>query len=316
MSKITAINKLQLAQEATLGTPDTLDIQPNGIDVKFSPKVEVEQIKTKSGSTMPALYSFVKKRWGEGEFSGYLDYNRAMLWFDGMFGYDASSPHTYLSSPDWVDESPKGLTAAFGQTGAIYTASGILPYSLKISANAGEPWNFVYSWFSLDPVADGGSFEALSTDVPELVHGYETALYMDEDLDATIGTTARADVAFSFEANITADHKPVWHLGDQAPDSYRSGVWGGSLKLVLEADATAVDSIGDILDAADTGKGFTIRLQATDGTNTLKLDFCGVCVAPPNLLSDTDGIVSYELNLVPQVNDTYGGCWGAELTIA
>ena len=31
---------------------------------------------------------------------------------------------------------------------------------------------------------------------------------MDEDLDATIGTTARADVAFSFEANITADHAP------------------------------------------------------------------------------------------------------------
>jgi len=314
MTYIPSLNKLQLAQEAVIGTPATLDIQPAGLEARITPKNEVIQVPMKDGTTMPANYSYVKKRWSEVSISGLLDYNRAMVWLDAMFGVDATSPHTYLSTPGSA-VTPKSLTMAFGQTGLIYQVAGIVPYSLKFSSGDGSPWQFSLDGFG-KAVTDGASFEALTTDVPELVHGYETALYMDEDLDATIGTTARADVAFQFEANITADHQPVWHLGDQVWDSVRQGKWGGSYKITMEADATNADSIGDILDAANTGKGFTIRNQATDGTNTLKLDFCGVCVQAPNLLSEMNGIVTYELELAPQYNSVYGGCWGAELTIA
>ena len=59
-----------------------------------------------------------------------------------------------------------------------------------------------------------------------------------------------------------------------------------------------------------------IRQQATDGTNTMKLDFCGVCVEPPKLITELDGVVSVELNMVPQWNSVYDSCWGAEVTIA
>lgn len=314
MTYIPSINKFQMGQEGTFRTPATPDMQPIGLQLRITPKVEVEQLQTKNASTMPAEYSFVKRRWSEGVISGPLDYNRAMVWLDGMFGYDGTSPHTYLSDPD-AAVTPKGLTVVYGQTGLIYQVAGIVPYSLKFSAESGKPWMFEYNFFGL-PVTDGASFEALTSDVPELVHGYETALYMDEDLDATIGTTARADIAFKFEAEIKADHKPIWHLGDQAWDSIVQGRWGGSYKITMEADATNLDSLGDILDAANTGKGFTIRNQATDGTNTLKLDFCGVAVKPPNLLTEQEGVVTIELELAPQYNSVYGGCWGAELTIA
>jgi hypothetical protein len=314
MTYIPSLNKLQIGQEGTYLTPATPTIQPNGLQIRVTPKVEVEQVDSKDGSTMPAKYSFVKRRWSEVEISGPLDYNRAMLWLDGMFGYDATSPHTYLSDPD-AAVTPKGLTFVYGQTGPIYQVAGYVPYSLKITGATGEPLRFVSSGFA-DAVTDGASFEALTTDTPELVHGYETALYMDEDLDATIGTTARADVAFRFEWTVSADHKPVWHLGDQRFDSIRQGKWGGSQMLVLEADATALDSLGDILDAANTGKGFTTRLQATDGTNTLKLDHCGVAQTAPPIITDEDGIVTVEFATVPQYNSVYGGCWGAELIIA
>jgi len=314
MTYIPSLNKLQLGSEGTLGTADTLDIQPAGLEARITPKNEVEQIDMKDGTTMPSNYSFIKKRWSEVNISGLLDYNRTMFWLDSMFGEDASSPHTYLSTPA-AAVVPKSFTAAFGQTGLIYQVAGCIPYSLKFSADSGSPWNFEWNGFS-KPVTDGASFQALTTDVPELVHGYETAMFMDAGLGATIGTTARADIAFSFEANITADHKPIWHLGDQVWDSVVQGKWGGSYKLVMEADATNIASIGDIIDAADTGVGFTIRQQATDGTNTLKLDFCGVCVSAPTILSEMNGVVTYELNLVPQYNSVYGGVWGAELTIA
>jgi len=315
MTYIPALNQVQLGQEATFKTPQTPNIAPGSLtNVVITPKVEVEQIETMQGSTMPSKYSFVKKRWSEVLIEGYLDYNRAMLWLDGMFGYDGSSPHTYIADED-AAVVPKGLTMVFGQTGLIYQVAGIVPRELTFSCKTGEPWRFSYKAFGL-PVTDGASLETLTIDVPELVHGYETALYMDEDLDATIGTTARADVAFEFEAKITANHEPVWHQGDQAWDSIRQGKWGGSYKITMEADATNLDSLGDIIDATDIGKGFTIRNQATDGTNTFKLDHCGVCLDPPEIIRDYEGVVSIELPLVPQHNSVYDSCWGAELTIA
>ena len=84
----------------------------------------------------------------------------------------------------------------------------------------------------------------------------------------------------------------------------------------MEADATNLDSLGDIIDAANTGKGFTIRQSVTDGTNTLLLDFCGVCVDAPKLITEYEGVVTVELDMVPQWNSVYDSCWGATLTIA
>ena len=313
MTYIPALDKLQLYSEAAFMTPQNTDIQPAGLEIKITPQVETVQIPTK-GSTMPAKYSYVTRRWATGNISGPLDYNRAMLWLDGMFGYDASSPHTYISDED-AAVVPRGITAVFGQTGLIYQIAGIVPTNLKISGSNNGPWMFDYGFFSL-PVTDGATLQALTEDVPEFVHGYETTLYLDEDLDATMGTTARADIAFTFEANITADHAPVWHMGDQAWDSVRQGKWSGSYKLVVEADATALDTLGDILDAANTGKGLTIRQTATDGTNTLELDFAGVCLIPPVIPTAIDGVVTIEFDMVPQWNSDYDGCWGADLIIA
>ena len=316
MTYIPALNQVQLGQEATFKTPQTPTILPTGLSkVIVTPKVEVEQIKTLAqGTTMPAKYSYVKKRWSEFIIEGLLDYNRAMVWFDSLFTADASSPHTYKADED-AAMTPKGITMVFGQSGLTYRTAGMVINNLKLSCASGGPWKYSAKGFGL-AVTNGASLESLTEDVPELVHGYETTLYMDEDLDATIGTTERADVSFTFEANISNGQEPVWHQGDQVWDSIRQGQWGGSYKLVMEADATNLDSLGDILDAVDVGKGFTIRNQATDGTNTLKLDFCGVVISPPQLPSEKDGVVTVELDMVPQWNSVYDSCWGAELTIA
>ena len=315
MAYIPTLDAVQFYREAVFMTASTPTIQPGSLTkVVITPKVEVEQIPTMQASTMPAKYSFVKRKWSDVSIEGWLDYNRAMLWLDGMFGEDASSPHTYAADED-AAVTPKGLTMVFGQTGLIYQVAGLVPRELTFSCKTGEPWKFAWNGFGL-AVTDGASLAALTTDVPELAHGYETSLYVDEDLDATIGTTARADVAFEFEAKITANHEPVWHQGDQAWDSVRQGKWGGSYKLKIEADATGLDTLGDIIDATDTGKGLTIRQSVTDGTNTLLLDFAGVCVDPPEIPSEFEGVRTIEFDLVPQWNSDMDSCWGATLTIA
>lgn len=315
MTYIAELDKVQFGQEAAIGTPVNTTFQPEGLtNVLITPRVQVQQLQTKQGSTMPSKYSYVTKRWAEVLIEGVLDYNRAMVWLDNLFAVDATSPHTYIADED-AAQTPKGLTMVFGQTGLIYQVAGIVAQSLKFACDGADPWTFSLKGFGR-AATDGATLQSLTTDVPELVYGYETALYMDEDLDATIGTTARADVAFSFEQEMISGTTPLFHQGDQEWDSIKAGRWGGSLKQTIEADATALDSLGDIIDAANNGKGFTIRNQATDGTNTLKLDFCGVALSAPVIPSDFEGARTIEFDLVPQWNSVYDSCFGAELTIA
>ena len=186
---------------------------------------------------------------------------------------------------------------------------------MNISGDSNSAIKFAYNFFGTD-VSDGATFAAVSVDTPDWCLGHHGSIYIDEGAGATMGTTVLADTLFKFDANITSNKEPVWHMGDQKPDSYRNGKWGGSMKLVLEGTAVTLGHFGDIIDATATQKVYNIRLSFTDGANTLELDFCGTCEQPPNVTTDLDGVVTVELNLVPSYNTVYAGCWGADLIIA
>jgi hypothetical protein len=315
---IPSLHKLQVGLEAAVGDGAATTIQPAGItNFRIDPKVEVEQIKDKRGSTMPAVDAFVKRRWSEGVIEGMVDFNRAYIWFDGMFGKatPVGDDRTYLGSLDWAAEVEQSLSLKYGQTDLIYHAAGVLPKELKISGASGEPWKFSYNFFGRS-ATDGASFAALSDDVPEWCKGAHTTVYIDEGLDATAGDTPMTNIGFRFEATITCEREPVWHLGNQEWDAYKRGKWGGSLSLVLEADATMLAALGDILDATVTPMSYAVRIEGDDGTNVIQLDFVGTVVIPPTLIQDSDGIVTVELALAPQYGSDLLSCWGGLVTIA
>jgi len=320
MTYIPSLHKVQIGLETAYGDGAVGSIQPPGIiNLRLDAKVEAEQLIDKRGTTMPAHESFVKRRWSEGSIDGYLNYQEAYIWLDGMFGEatPAGGVYTYSGSANWSTEVEQSVALYYGQTGALYTVAGVLPSELKISGATGEPLRFAYNFFGL-PVTDGATFEDLSDDAVEWCMGTHTTIYLDEGDDAAPGTTEMEDVAFRFDASITANRKPVWHMGNQEPDSYSVGKWGGTVSLVFEADATILAHLGDVIDATVTPKSYAVRIRTTDTANTLDLDFVGTVVTPPVIITDDDGIVTVEMNLVP----TYGShadilsCWGAKLTVA
>lgn len=317
MTYIPSLNKVQIGLESTYNDGAAATIEPAGITViNINPQVEVEQLMDKRGDAMPAHDAFVKRRWSEGAIEGYLDYNRAYVWLDGMFGKATPDGGVYTYSGSTTGASgEQSLALYYGQTDLIYKAAGVLPSELNISGATGEPLNFRYSFFG-QPASDGASFTVLTADTPEFAFGYDTTIYLDEGLDATVGSTEMTDIGFRFNATINNAREPVWHLGNQAPDTYKIGKWGGSLELVLEADATMLVHLGDILDATDTPKSYAVRIRSTDGTNTLDLDFVGTAVVAPTVITDEDGIVTVELRLVPQYGTTMETCWKAQLTVA
>ena len=325
MTYIPSVHTIQMAQEAVYGDGTVGAIQPPGIlNFRVDPKVEAEQLMDKRGSSMPAHESFVKKRWSEGLIEGYVNYQEIYYYLDAMFGLATATTggiRTYTGNVDWITEveqaiTEKSMSIRYGQTGLLYLVEGVLPYELNISGGDGA-LKFSSRFFGR-PAEDGASFEALSDDVVEWAFSHHSAIYIDDGADAAPGTTPMTDIGFSFEANITSNKKPVFHLGNQEHDAWRNGKWGGSMKLVLEADATLLADVGDIIDATVTPKSYAIRIRTTDAANVLDIDFVGTVVSPPVLIPDQDGIVTVELNMVPTYGSNAGilSCWGAELTIA
>ena len=315
MTYIPSLEKLQIGIEAVYGDEATDTIEPAGItSFKITPKVETVRIPSKRGDTMPAWDNFVTKRWCEGSVEGFLDYENFNIFLDSMFGYDATSPHVYISQLDWGTDE-KSMSFRYGQTGALYLAGGILPTSLKVFGDSNSAIKYNMGFFGTD-VSDGATFASLTADTPDWCLGHHGSIAIDEGVGATMGTTTLDDTMFSFEWAPTSNRAPVWHMGDQVPDSYRNGKWGGSLKLVLEGTAVTLGHFGDIIDATYVQKTYNVRMTFTDTANTLELDFAGVCESPPLVSTNLDGVVTVELNLVPSYNTVYAGCWGAELNIA
>ena len=318
MTYIPSTHLVQIAPEAVYGDGSAATIQPPGItNFRVDPRVEGQQLNDKRGTTMPSHESFIKKRWSEGIIEGFLNYNEFYLYLDGMFGLaneETGGVRTYLGTLDWATEVEKSLAIRYGQSGLLYLVEGVLPYDLHISGATGEALKFSNRFFAR-PAEDGASFASLSDDVVDWAFGYHSVIYFDAGEDATPGTTPMTDLGFRFEAKITANRKPVWHMNNQEHDSWRPGKWGGSMKLVLEADATLLAHVGDILDETTTPKAYAVRVRTTDGSNVLDIDFVGEVITPPVLIPDEDGVVTVELDLVPKYGSTLTSCWGVELTI-
>ena len=319
MAYIPSLHKIQYGIEAAYGDGAAGTIQIPGItNIRVDPKVENEQLPDLRGDTMPSHEAFVKRRWAEGDIEGHINYQEFYLYLDGMFGEatPAGNVRTYLGSLDWDPEVEASISLRYGQTGLIYMVPGVLPYELRITGASGEPAKFSYRFFG-HPVEDGAAFAALTDDVVEWAMGHHSQLYLDDLRTAMPGTTPLTDLGFRYEIAIRANRKPVWHLGDQEHDSWRNGKWGGSWKMVLEADATRLGYIGDIIDATATPRTYAASLRITDASNILDVDFVGTVITPPRLIPDSDGVVTVELDMVPSYGSNAGfkSCWGAEITI-
>jgi len=323
MTYIPSINKVQISEEAAYGDGAAGTIQMPGItNIQVDPKVEAEQLMDMRGTAMPAHEAFVKRRWSEGILEGFVNYQEFYHYLNGMFGEAtvAANVRTYIAHLDWINVVEQAVTEQshalrYGQAGLIYLVEGVLPYELRVAGGDGA-LTFGYRFFSR-PAEDGASFAALSDDVVEWAFSHHSVLYLDDGISAAPGTTPMTDLGFRFDAVITANKQPVWHLGNQEHDSWRNGKWGGSMKLVLEADATLLGYVGDIIDATATPRSYAVRIRTTDGSNILDIDFVGTVVTPPVLIKDSDGVVTVELDMVPQygTNAGFKSCWGAEITI-
>jgi hypothetical protein len=197
-------------------------------------------------------------------------------------------------------------------TDGVYRATSALLRTLNIKGERAGPWTF-----SADLIAKsidaGGSLAALSDRAVTLVASAETALYVDA-WGGTIGTTAVATTAFSFELNIDTKRTLKHYLGSLTPGGFAHGsAWEATLSIVMEFNATSKAFVDAMLSGSTLFQR-QVRLKATNGTNIFQLDFAGTQDGAPQIFDDEDGVSTVEIKLKALYNSTLGAWMKASVT--
>lgn len=123
----------------------------------------------------------------------------------------------------------------------------------------------------------------------------------------TMGNTAIATSAFSWELTINANRQYRSYLGGCTPAAWNDQKWGGQLKLSLELNTTTDDYLTAMLAATNTILERQIEISYTNGTDDLlEVQFAGHTMSAPQLFQDRNGVLSYDLVFDGVYNSAFG----------
>jgi len=289
-----SLEEVQIGVEAVWGDAAAQTIGMAGItNVKMTPKIEASHIPTKMASTVPGYLAVINKLSGEATVDGIVTYTQFKEWLNAMFAVDAATPFAYIAA--LAPAAPQSLNLMYGQSGLCYGMAGALADSLTIRGDNNGPLTFSEHFVGKAPVALARV--ALTPPAVLVAQGGTTVLSIDPIATAH-GTTPLALTAFSFEALMTNSRSVVWHMANMNPDNYKHGVWGGSLKLVLEMTAATKAYLTAALANTTEPSGYNVRLVTTGtGTAALTFDWSGHLLKTPEMFTDKDGVTTCELEL-------------------
>jgi hypothetical protein len=319
MTNIFDLFDVRMGKESTdaWGTAVAQSVKLMGIeDISFTPLVTSMQIQDRRGSLQPGFQSVVQTISGTGSISGWVNYEDLPYWFDGIFGTASPVTDTDVYQYDYVGATSDApsfshWSLAYGDdSDDIYALFGATVQSMNISGATGEPLTYSVEFLGKEVSTDTFDSDAESDRTVTYAMGDHVDLWIDPASDAA-GTTAVANKAFSFSLDINTNREAVTHLGNQSPDKVREGRPEGALNLTLELDSDTAAYMDSIINTTTTTYERVIRLKAstTDAAALpvhAQIDFNGVVLEAPQMWTDQDGVVSYDI--------TFTGQYGATLT--
>jgi len=316
MTKIPDLYSVQMGTEdSDFGSTVAPTVKLMGVtDWKIKPFVESAQADEVKGSLAPGYISNLQQVHGEASLSLLLGYDDAPYWLNGLFGKATATADTEYTraytAPLNTYDSDLAAISIFDLVGAeasattdAYTLSGGVLQKAVIKGETGAPLTIDLDFIGKQVEQD--EQDATKTDrAVTFVMGDHVSLYIDPDTDA-VGTTPIASTFFSFELTLDTKRGLVYHLGALTPDGYRDAKWTGMLKLVLEVNSTTKAYL-DALLAASGVPAKVVRIKAASGVNVLQFDFNGVILKTPDIVTDKDGVATYEFELTGQYGTALG----------
>lgn len=301
MAKTTDLQSIQMGKETTWGTIVAPTVEVPGIqEFSIQPEVTVEEFPSLQGLA-PNYDVEVVMTMATATATSLVDYNSLQYWFESLIKEvtpTGMGPYEYEYLPDLNSQPSRAeYTILYGDADSAYSIVGALVNSMTISGSSGEALSMDLDFVGQHAVSD--SQESVSvTQTTSIATAAQTTISMD-DLDSSddYGTSSIGCTAYSFEVTLNSNTAMVNGLGQIYPCDYFSTRWEATLGLTLEFPGGSSEA-ADLLDAMDGTAPSTVKKQiqinATDGTNSLVIDFAGVLMSAPEIWGDENGVTTLE----------------------
>jgi hypothetical protein len=231
-------------------------------------------------------------------------------WLDSLFSEDESpggtGPYTRAyAAPLTSEASPVFMTLQWGQTDEVWQMQDASVASLTLSGSSNGGVSVGGSL--IGGKVGAGTLASLSdrTGLTRMT-GCMAALAIDA-WAGTMGATAVASSAFSWELTINANRQYRSFLGECTPTAWNDGKWNGQLRLSVELNNTTDDYLIAMLAATNTILERQIEISYTNSTDDLlEIQFAGHTMSAPQLFQDRNGVMTYDLVFDGVYNSTFG----------
>lgn len=301
----TAHNVLQRAKQTAFGTVNataTAKLQNVG-SFALTPELQTRQLDQLRGTLAPthdtALDMYMSNATFEVPDETFEDIN---YWFDSLFSAATPSglgPYTRAyAAPLTAVAAPSFMTLQWGQAGKVWQMmdASVATLTLSGSNNTG----IQVGGSLIGGHAGAGTLAALSDRTGlSRITGCQAALAIDTWGSAVGGTTI-VDSAFSWELTINSNRQYRAYLGECTPSAWNDQKWNGQLRLSLELNDTTDNYLNTMLAATNAILEHVIQIEYDNGSagaanRKLTINFAGHTMSAPQLFTDRNGVVSYDL---------------------
>lgn len=308
---LNAHNVLQRAKQTAFGTANataTAKLQSVS-SFALTPELETRALDQLRGTLAPTHQTVLDRYASNATFEvadeTFEDLN---YWLDSLFSAATPSgtgPYTRAyAAPTTAAISPTFMTLQWGQTNEVWQMQDASLTTITMSGTNNGGIQVGGSLIGGKVVA--GALESL----PERtgltrVTGCMAALAIDA-WAGTMGATAIASSAFSWELTINANRQYRGYLGDCTPTTWNDQKWSGQLRLSLELNDTTDDYLIAMLATANAILERQIEISYTNGTDDLlEIQFAGHTMSAPQLFQDRNGVMTYDLVFDGVYNPTF-----------
>ncbi len=304
---LNAHNLLERGQQSAFGTANavaTAKLQSVG-SFALTPELQTRSLSQLRGTLAPAHQTALDMYMSNATFEvpdeTFEDIN---YWFESLFSAATPTtgenlPHTRAyAAPTTAEATPKFMTLQWGQTGKVWQMNDASIATLTLSGanNTG----IQVGGSLIGGKAITGALQSLADRTGlTRVTGCQASLAIDA-WDGTVGATAVASSAFSWELTINPNRQYRAYLGSCTPTAWNDQNWAGQLRLSLELNNTTDDYIKAILAAASTILERQIQIKysndaAAAARRELTIQFAGHAMEAPQLFQDRNGVTTYDL---------------------
>jgi len=299
---LNAHNVLQRGKQtgfATANTTATAKLQ-NVSSFALSPDLQTRALDQLRGTLAPT-HQTVLDHFGSNATFEVADesFEDVNYWLDSLFS--AATPGGAVgaytrayAAPTTAAAAPTFMTLQWGQTDEVWQMQDASVTTLTLSGANNTGVQVGGSLIGGKVLA--GTLASLNDRTVTRMSGCSAAVAIDA-WDGTMGGTALASSAFSWELTINANRQLRAYLGECTPSAWNDQKWNGQLKLSVELNATTDDQLIAMFAATNAILERQVQIKYTSGSLVFQIQFAGHTMQAPQLFQDKNGVMTYDLVL-------------------